>query len=316
MKVLFNAIICLFCLFSQILWAQTGEQWSLLPKTPTPRTEVAVVNHQGKIYVFGGFTPKGITDQVEIYDPNSGTWSIGSPMPKALHHTSAVSTNGKIYIIGGFTGGLWFPQNITLEYDPSSDQWKEKSPMPTRRGALATGVINGKIYAVGGAHKKFLKLVNTDANEVYNPTTDQWKSLAPLPTPRDHLTLSVFKNTIYVIGGRVNVNYHENLDTNESYDPKSNQWKTLAPLPTARSGITSQTLHSKIYVFGGESGEGTFNQNEVYLPMENRWETQEPMPKSCHGLGSALLKGSIHLITGGPNPGGGGSQYHQVFTPQ
>jgi N-acetylneuraminic acid mutarotase len=121
---------------------------------------------------------------------------------------------------------------------------------------------------------------------------------------------------LFALGGRVNVNYNENLNANEAYDPKSNQWKTRAPLPTARSGITSQYVNGKIFVFGGESGEGTFNENEAYDPKTNQWTTMPPMPKSCHGLGSAVVNGSIHLLNGGPHPGGGGSKYHQVFTPE
>ena len=143
-----------------------------------------------------------------------------------------------------------------------------------------------------------------------------WKKLMPIPTPRDHLTVSVTNGLLYAIGGRVNVNYNQNLNAHEAYDPKSNQCKSLAPLPTARSGITSQYIKGKIYVFGGESGEGTFSENEAYDPKTNQWHTQPPMPKSCHGLGSALVNGNIHLLNGGPHPGGGGSTYHQVFTPQ
>ncbi|HKI68820.1 MAG TPA: kelch repeat-containing protein [Verrucomicrobiae bacterium] len=71
-----------------------------------------------------------------------------------------------------------------------------------------------------------------------------------------------------------------------------------------------------MYVFGGESGEGTFNENEAYDPKSDQWQTMPPMPKSCHGLGSAVVNGAIHLLNGGPHPGGGGSKYHQVFTPR
>jgi len=188
--------------------------------------------------------------------------------------------------------------------------------MPTERGALAAGVLDGQIYAVGGALKKFFRLRNTNAHEVYDPKTDTWKALAPIPTPRDHLTVSVANGLLYAIGGRVNVNYNNNLNANEAYDPNTNQWQTLAPLPTARSGITSQYIKGRIFVFGGESGAGTFNENEAYDPKTNQWTAMPLMPKPCHGLGSAGVNGTIHLLNGGPRPGGGGSTYHQVFTPQ
>ncbi|TDJ60599.1 MAG: galactose oxidase, partial [Nitrospina sp.] len=235
---------------------------------------------------------------------------------RPLHHTTAVSAHGRIYVVGGFSSGAWTPVNTVYAYDAAENKWRQQASMPTERGALAAGVLDGQIYAVGGALKKFFRLVNTNAHEVYDPKTDTWKALAPIPTPRDHLTVSVANGLLYAIGGRVNVNYNNNLNAHEAYDPNTNQWQTLAPLPTARSGITSQYIKGRIFVFGGESGKGTFNENEAYDPNTNQWTAMPPMPKSCHGLGSAVVNGTIHLLNGGPRPGGGGSTYHQVFTPQ
>ena len=305
-----------FALLPAVSIAEESGAWKFLPPTPTARTEVAAVNHQDKLYLIGGFTPDGVTGQVEVYDPQSGGWSKAAPLPRPLHHTTAVSAQGKIYVVGGFSSVTWTPVNTVYAYDASQNKWTQQASMPTERGALAAAVIDGQIYAVGGALKKLFGLRNSNAHEVYNPETDNWKTLAPIPTPRDHLTLSTADGLLYAIGGRVNVNYNQNLNANEAYDPKTNQWKTLAPLPTARSGITSQTIKGKIYVFGGESGEGTFNENEAYDPKTNQWTAMPPMPKSCHGLASAVVNGAIHLLNGGPRPGGGGSTYHQVFTPQ
>jgi N-acetylneuraminic acid mutarotase len=237
----FSFILLAFILLPASTLAEQSGDWKVLPPTPTARTEVAVVNHQDKIYLIGGFTPNGISDQVEVYDPKSKDWSKVAPLPAPRHHTTAVSTHGKIYVIGGFSSGMWTPVNTVYAYDAAEDKWMEQTPMPTERGALAAGVLDGKIYAVGGAFKKLFRLRNTNANEVYDPTTNTWKQLAHIPTPRDHLTVSVANGLLFAIGGRVNVNYNQNLDTNEAYDPISNQWKTRAPLPTARSGITSST---------------------------------------------------------------------------
>jgi len=37
------------------------------------------------------------------------------------------------------------------------------------------------------------------------------------------------------------------------------------------------------------------------------------MPSGRHGLASILWNKEIHLLTGGPKPGGGGSNTHSVF---
>jgi len=63
-----------------------------------------------------------------------------------------------------------------------------------------------------------------------------------MPTSRDHLAVSVIDDKLHAIGGRVDVNYNNNLNSHEAYDAKTNSWRHLPPLPTARSGITSQVF--------------------------------------------------------------------------
>ncbi|MEC9018583.1 MAG: kelch repeat-containing protein [Nitrospinota bacterium] len=288
--------------------------WKQLPATPTIRTENSAVLLKGKIYVLGGFTPRGMTTRVDVWNPISKNWSLAEPLPRALHHTTARVVNEKIYVIGGFESGSWKPVNTTYEYVPELNKWFNKTPMPTARGAHAAAVINGKIYLVGGAHRKLFKLVNTNAHEVYNPSKDSWKKLSPLPTPRDHLTATAKNEKLFAIGGRINVNYQNNLNSNESYNPKTGKWTQLAPLPTARSGVTSELLRGWIHVLGGESSGGTFVENEGYNPEKNKWKTFPPMPIGLHGLASVLFMGKIHLLNGGPHPAGSGSNHHLTFS--
>ena len=306
-------IIIFSLLLTNPIHAQPKGYWEELPPMPSKRTEVAVTLLNEKIYVVGGFTQKGITDQVDVWDSAIGNWAQLPSLPTPLHHTTISAVNEKLYVIGGFASAMWTPVGTVYEYNPKTRNWTEKSRMPTKRGALAASVIGKKIYVVGGANKKIFKLVNTPALEIYDPLKNSWKTLAPMLTPRDHLTTSSANGKLYAIGGRVNLNFHNNLDTNEVYDPKANRWTRLTPLPTKRSGITSQTLERKILVFGGESGEGTFTENESYDPDTNTWETLLPMPSGRHGLGSAKYQNRIHLFGGGPKPGGGGSNTHSIF---
>ena len=288
-------------------------QWVELPSTPLKRTESSSALLNGKIYLLGGFTPKGISKKVDVWDPKSGNWSQSTPLPRSLHHTTASVVNGKLYVIGGFDSGTWRPININYEYDPKNHRWTTKAPMPTSRGAHSAGVIDGKIHLIGGAHRKHLRLLNTPAHEVYDPQTNTWKTHTPMLTARDHLSVSVVGKKLFAIGGRVNVDYNKNLNVNESYDIRTGIWNRHPALPTARSGITSQVLNGLIHVFGGESGEGTFTENEAYDPSTSRWKTFESMPSGRHGLASILWNKEIHLLTGGPKPGGGGSNTHSIF---
>jgi N-acetylneuraminic acid mutarotase len=313
MKRFFITLLAGIFLFPHIAETHPKETWQELASTPLKRTESSAALVDDKIYLLGGFTPKGISKKVDVWDPESGIWSQIPPLPRGLHHTTASVVNGKLYAIGGFDSGTWRPVNVNYEYDPEIHRWTSKTPMPTSRGALSAGVIDGKIHVVGGAHRKLIRLVNTPAHEVYDPETDTWETLAPMPTARDHLAVSVTGKKLFAIGGRINVDYKNNLDVNESYDVKTGTWSRHTPLPTARSGITSQVLNGLIHVFGGESGQKTFVENEAYDPSTDQWTIFKPMPSGRHGLASALWKNEIHILTGGPRPGGGGSDTHFVF---
>lgn len=314
MPVRISSLIILLSL--NALLAHAGERgyWKPMPPVPTARTEASVTILDDRIYILGGFAPDGVSTKVEMLDIATGRWTERAPLPQPLHHTTASAVNGKIYVIGGFATQSWTPVATVYEYDPAADRWKEKQPMPTARGALAAGIVDGRIYAVGGAYRKALRLVNTNANEVYDPVADKWETRRPIPTARDHLAVSPFKGILYAIGGRIDVDYNDNLNVNEAYDPAADKWTTRKPLSTARSGITSQVLQGKIFVLGGESGKGTFRENAAYDPGNDTWTAMEPMSGGHHGLGSAVYRETLHVLTGGPNPGGGGSKFYEIFS--
>jgi N-acetylneuraminic acid mutarotase len=144
--------------------AQAPGRWSNGTPMPSSRTEVAVAELGGKIYVVGGFS--GERD-LEIYDPTADRWSRRAAFPHEVHHAAAVGLNGKLYVVGGYVQG-WTPSDAVYEYDPASDRWRTLAPMPTARGALGAAVLAGKIHAVSGVGAGGK---NTPAHEMYDPTT-------------------------------------------------------------------------------------------------------------------------------------------------
>ena len=296
--------------------------WTVAAPAPTQRTEVVAAAIEGKIYVVGGFNKPNlqnilefaISDEVEIYDTTSDSWSVTTPLPEGRHHAGIASLNGLLYVVGGFTKSLlsiWYAVPTVYQYNPVTQEWRELAPMPTARGALGVAVYQNRLYAIGGYDGKN----NSGAVEIFDPQSNTWSSGAPMPTPRDHLAVVTSGNRIYTIGGRPNLDYHRNMGTVEEYDPHTNQWRSRANLPTPRSGITAGVINNRIYVIGGESKDGTFSTNEAYHPATDQWRTMTPMPTARHGLGSAVIDGRLYVISGGPTPGGSFSQINEVFTP-
>ena len=324
-------ILCLLCGVASRGTAQDGApaageagsgHWMTGAPAPTARTEVAVAALDGLIYVVGGFEQasswrslqSSASTKVEVYDPVTNRWSSRPDLPMRLHHAGAAVLDGVLYVVGGFAVSddtLWNPSDRVFRFNPADETWTERAPLPTARGGLAVTTLQGKLYAVSGYDGQR----NPAAVEIYDPARDQWTPAAPLPTPRDHLAAVSLGETLYAIGGRVRLDYRENLSTVEAYQAKSNQWIPKADMPTPRSGIAAGVLNGWAYVFGGESGEGTFHQNERYNARLNRWQTMAPMPTARHGLGAAAVAGHIYVMSGGPQPGGSYSRLNEIFIP-
>jgi hypothetical protein len=58
-------------------------------------------------------------------------------------------------------------------------------------------VIDGLIYAVGGVNSAGY----SRRLDVYDPSTNTWRTKASMPTARDFLGTAVVDDTLYAIGG-------------------------------------------------------------------------------------------------------------------
>ncbi len=130
--------------------------WTTLADMPTAREYPAAVAIDGKLYALGGFIrsapglPAGdSTGKLELYDPNTNTWTTLTDMPtdRVAHAVGVI--NGRLYAVGGSSTTLGFVDTLE-EYNPNSDTWVTLTPMPTARSALGAGVIDSKLYAAGG----------------------------------------------------------------------------------------------------------------------------------------------------------------------
>src|SRR5260370_27202584 len=112
--------------------------------------------------------------------------------------------------------------------------------MPFAAGSSASSVINGAIYVAGG----IIGSVTTDQVAKYDPATDTWTVLAPMPQGRNHTAAATDGTLFYVFGGRTGPNAVANgFDTMQVYDPTADAWTStesgsgLAPLAQARGGM-------------------------------------------------------------------------------
>ena len=245
-------------------------------------------------------------------------WFQGAPFPEASEEVLGATAAGKVYVFAGLAPG-WKPKAMVYEYDPASNQWAKKRPMRLASHHVAFTTLNNKIYAFGGftypdSGPPGWNAVN-NAWE-YDPATDEWKELAPMPTKRGAASAGVANGKIYVTGGAnslpgVNENGihparpHNVVATVEEYDPAANSWKTVRPLLLARNHHATVGVGDKIYVIGGRVGAAFISSAsnnvdlvEMYDPATDLWTPRTRMPTARSAIGAGVYNNQI-LVAGG-----------------
>ena len=199
-----------------------SDTWTELPPMPTPRGAAAAVALDGRLHVIGGADDisTGSRENVgahEVYDPATGQWSEAAPLPTPREHMPAVVYDGKILVIGGRFLQMTNNTGTHDVYDPQTDSWKQASPLPTPRSGTAGAVLDDQILVMGGEMDPESDTGTFDENEAYDPATDSWRTLAPLPTPRHGFGAAVFDGAVYTPGGAPVNGGGQQSDVNEVF---------------------------------------------------------------------------------------------------
>jgi N-acetylneuraminic acid mutarotase len=207
----------------------------------------------GLLYVAGGYTIDDYraVDHLWVYDPARGVWTEGAPLPVARGAFGLVPFAGKLDAIGGAREQLGGPVNGTVDrYDPPANTWRSAASMLTPREHLAVVAGPDCIFAIGGRANGDESDRFAAANEAYDPTTDQWETLAPLPAPRGGLTGTFVTGRAVVMGGERDTHLYDDVN---SFDPTTNTWPPLPHLPIARHGLASAAVDGALYAIGGST---------------------------------------------------------------
>jgi N-acetylneuraminic acid mutarotase len=295
--------------------------WTAGAPLPEQRTEVSATTDGRYIYLAGGFGPPAGDERATApravwrYDPAADEWSTIAELPEGIHHAALQYHDGRLFVLGGFRETSFEPVADVRILDLATSQWHAGAPMPTPRGAAGWAMLDGRIHVVGGnaageaavagqAAVRITEDRSVNVHEAYDPATDTWVRLAPMPTPRNHLGAAAHDGRLHAVLGRADGDY--TLTTHEIYDAATDSWTAGPPVPTGRSGVAVLAHAGHIYAFGGERldepNRRTFDDAERFDPRTNQWQRLPPMTTARHGLGAAAVRNAIHVISGGPGP--------------
>lgn len=192
---------------SNDVWSSPdGVNWTeVTPAANFPaRQSQASVAFKGKIWVIGGFETNPLGQLSDVWNSSDGVnWTQVNAinMPPRTHH-QAIVFDDKIWIIGGLG-----PDGRTNDVWNSSDgvTWEQINPSAPfeKRYYHAAIAFDNKIWVIGGTG--FVGSESVLFNDVWSSTDGvNWNeetSNAPF-TPRAFNALAVYKNSLWVIGGR------------------------------------------------------------------------------------------------------------------
>jgi len=176
--------------------AEVGS-WETKAPLPNAVGGAAAVVSDGKIHVLGGRLGTGIGDIHLIYDAENDGWSYGEGLmgPRAFHGAAALE--GRIIVFGGRSGSLAENMRTVDELVDRASNWESIGFMNSRRSSFGTVVFGGKVYAFGGE----TTTAAMDSAEIFDPASNTWTDLTPMPTGRHGVGAAAVGGRIFVIGG-------------------------------------------------------------------------------------------------------------------
>ncbi|MBS1807707.1 MAG: choice-of-anchor D domain-containing protein [Acidobacteria bacterium] len=223
-----------------------GYKWEQIAAPPLGISESGAVAISGKIYVVG----QDVDARVQIYDPVTNRWDVGSELPTLRRGLAVATVNSKLYAIGG-ANNAGTHSVVVEEYNPATNSWQKRADMPTARAYAGVAVVNNIIYVLGG------DIPGNQSNkiEAYDPVANTWTSKGNLLfPPRAGASAVSLQGKIYLIGGET---YGENaLNLVQEYDPSNNLVTAKNAILTARTSAVAAVVNDMVYLIGGTNAQG------------------------------------------------------------
>ncbi|MDZ7871504.1 MAG: kelch repeat-containing protein [Rheinheimera sp.] len=232
----------------------TGKQWLLETKLLPRRYFAATYVGDSTVYLMGGNSRgpgnRSVGRYVEKLNLTTGYSEIVSRMPATAAFVSAVSVGTEILVFGGieYKNDLEYGVSDVLAFNPQTKQWRTLKDLPVARATRAV-VYQDAVYLVGGYDGQ--KAVTVF--ERYDPVSDSYQTLAPLPQKISAHSAVVVDDALLVFGD------YKDQAVHYRYDFQTQHWEKLQLGYRPARHTAAAVVGDQVFVTGGNTeGQGSF----------------------------------------------------------
>lgn len=321
----------------------TTDQWltgnDVPADLPTARAGAATAVLGNELLVIGGEIANNPPNNLalphtEVMNASTGKWRRDADLKLQRHATQAIVHEGTVYLAAGsktkggteITAGEVFMESFAYDGVGSMgfNDWTTIGSGEVPRSEATAISYGGEYYMFNGFDSE-IDIYNRV--EKYNPATNTYTLLSPMPTVDGKLTavthngITLVDDQIWIIGGRVGDHPGRVTDEVWIYDISEDKWSMGPKLPARRGGGGVGRLGRRIHYVGG------FDQNAscdvadhlVYDLDDPQagWQDysmKSPMPNPRNHISVAVLDGLLYVIGGqyGHDGCGGGKDLDLV----
>lgn len=169
--------------------------------------------------------------------------------------------------------------------------------MLSRRAYFYSGAVGNFLYAIGGKYKDG----SLSSAERYNPETNRWELVTPMPSAYHSHAGAVYNDQIFIAGGYSNNHFTSDLQRFETTG--TGQWEDMAPMLTPRGWHVMAAVGERLIVAGGCNLNASQQalpvlQCESYDPAVDQWTLIAPLAVSHKEASSVVYHGQIYVLGG------------------
>jgi len=186
--------------------------------------------------------------------------------------------------------------------------WTTAAPLPYDLDEPRGATLDSRIYLVGGItgleHGAGERLLLEPSDELtrFDPRTETFTALAPLPQKLNHIGVVAYDHDLYVLGG-----YGRTLDrgtraTFYRYDLATDRWSRMPDMPQPRAAMAVGVAGDRLIVAGGARNRVPRSEAFAFDFKTRRWTRLPEMMSRREHVGAAV-SGDRLFVLGGRAPG-------------